>query len=68
MTLTDAMLAECLDEVEDVLRSHQHRRFDPRTNAWAQTTVRAFKLNGRLITMHLTVDVSALETPPDDIA
>jgi hypothetical protein len=66
MTQTEALLYECLDEVEDVLRSYQHRRFK-QSNAWASTVSRAFEMNGRVVTMNLAIDVTApaanAETP-----
>jgi hypothetical protein len=71
MTQSEAMLHECLDEVEEVLRSYQHRRLH-RKHAWASTVTRAFELDNRVITMGLTVDVTAPsvndEASPDDIA
>jgi hypothetical protein len=65
----DALLAECLDEVEEVLRAHRHRRLQ-RKDAWASSTTRAFEMDNRIITMSLTVDVTAPsvndEQPLDD--
>ena len=58
MTNSEAMLAECLDEVEEVLLSHRYRRLQ-RNNAWASTISRAFQVDGRTVTMDLTVDVTA---------
>lgn len=76
MTQSEAMLAECLDEVEEVLRAYRHRRFQQR-NAWAMNVTRGFELEQRLVTVTLTVDVGApggvspandLFEPPDDSA
>ena len=64
-TNSEAMLYECLDEVEDVLRSWQHRRINNRRQAWASTTTRAYTLAGRTVTMKLTVDVTAPANLPD---
>ena len=58
MTNAEAMLAECLDEVEEVLLSYRHRRLQ-RDNAWGSTICRAFQLDGRTVTMNLTIDVTA---------
>jgi hypothetical protein len=65
MTQSEAMLAECLDEVEEVLQTYRHRRFT-RENAWASSVNRAFKLDDRIVTMTLTIDVSAPEQKTDD--
>lgn len=58
MTNFEAMLAECLDEVEEVLRGYRYRWLRDPDITWASSASHAFRLDDCLITLHLTVDVS----------